>query len=545
MAQSTKVQVGNFLTLAAIILIVFWLWQPFDLRHTGWYEEWVLYWVYYSAPIAAGLVGASRYLSPLSFILSYLLVDTSFVGMNLVLAGIFIFKAVLTYTNLRLLLGMRAFAFATAVLLMIYPLDIGTSSTSPMFHQMSLVCYLMAAFFMLRASVTHRRRDRAAMSLFLIMSLLQSEAVLPLLLITPLAFWWKLRRDADQAKRLTVGWYRATAISVGLFLLTALPLMLLQAGYQTRLLISADELDFANVVGPYLLMFGRGFALSWLEALKTFQTSAHFRLPALVIAGITMIVSWLHLRWQTEPAPRWHRYALLIASGAIMACLGFLPFAVTSLRFSMHRVFYFASLGMAITLAALVFLLATRMRYQRLAATLSIGVLTFFAALYSLGCAQLFVQIGEYQQSLIAQVIRQAPQLSEPVTILFTKDPAVDMSSVQQRFYAPRGLGAALNLIYGDVPGKVTQLIECSPQFGAQVTCDFRDDGVYIEAQNAAPILVPYNTLLLFQFSPSGELVLLREFPVSQGQYQPDSFIVESELPSRAPLFLPAVMGQP
>ena len=501
-----------------ISLFVAALWLPFGLKTTGLMEEWLSY-NNYERPAPTDrnedanfltLSGDQR-LRPLqdtSAAFAHLLTPDSFVGLNLVQIVSIIVKGMALYLLLtKLMPRQRFFALTAALLLVVFPADQGIFTFRGVHIHGAVALYLFAVYFMLRAWDRLRLPTVLMMVASAVASIFIYEIGYPLVMLTPLLLLIKLGEPEFRKRFVRLGliWYAAPILTL---LYTALTLGT-GPTYQSWV-IQHSGINQTSVLGEMaqavVNAYVQHFAGGWLDALRLIGANARFMLLAALLTLTALGVGWRLAREDGETALR--RFLWLIVIGLAAVFLGYSLFLLTPYRELKWRVFLYSSIGGAICVASLCYLLSRRSRL--LYAVLS-GVLLFVATVGALHQQQYYVSLSQNEQTLLQGVIAQVPQ----------PDPSVPVVVVDEtgHYHDNWSLGASylltssLQYIYQNY---TLQFVLCS--YGADghfavlpellEQCQFGASGVTLDQSGQPVAIYPYDQMIILRHTDAATTLL-------------------------------------
>lgn len=437
-----------FVTIAVIVLV---LWLPFGFKTTGIYEEWAildrlnsgqqLFFVGTDTPLRGhGL----RPLTFAPFALGYALTPDSFVGYNVLQIVFFIGKGVVAYLILDALLSNRLFAFAAAILFMVHPADSGLFTLRGLAVHASILLYLISVYLLL---VYWKNSRWWAILLALVCSiscLFIYEVFYPAVAFTPLLLVWLNRGFNKRVIRVSVVWYLAPLVTV-VYSLIMLQLMEHDDVYQFAVLnIDTDSnFNLREIFRGAVFAYRRSLIDSWLGLRLS-------PLYLLLAAGLSALVFFVVRRFNVRVFSL-REYSTLLLFGFITIFLGIAPYLVLSIyRYETWRTYYLASLGAAVFLTALVYLLS---RGNRLIFSGVMSGIIGVALLHGFNQHGYYADLSLNQQHFLAQMVAKLPQIEGEKTILIINE--TGLFTDQWTLTLPQTLSSAFSYLYDNPNLKV------------------------------------------------------------------------------------------
>ena len=288
-------QAGDFAAVGAFAAFVLLLYLPFGFDSIGHWEEWHVFAYYEGGPFFVfASEMASRFYSTAPHALAYLISSESFVGYHLVHYALFVAKLVLFYGILRQLRVMPLYAFLTAVLFMVYPVNSALMSLRSLPLNFSICSLLAAVYFMLQYIKRPDRLTLAAVWLALLYNVASNETGYAIILVVPLLWWLRCRRLTWRNLNLTAIWYLFPAFKLALLLM----LQLTNRGYYRGpgLDAAADAQEAATSIPDMLLqvlsaVYRHAFFDGWRDA---FAALEHNRWWPETLAALLIVaaVAW-------------------------------------------------------------------------------------------------------------------------------------------------------------------------------------------------------------------------------------------------------------
>lgn len=539
--DSPKTQIAVFpmwlVMMLGLLLLALASWGPFGLRTTGLVEEWSYYRLFDAGQsfLRADflMTQPNRVFVLLSYAIGYWLTPDSFVGLNIVHILWFLGKGLLFYAILRRLIPNNPLlAVVAALLFVIYPADTGLFEVRVASYHAAICFYLAAVYLLILYWQRPSLLTLAVMAAMQVLCLGTYETAFPLIAATPLVLVWLERRISRRVLRVAGVWYFISGM-MAIWILSLIrsdsyqTILLQQSGTNTRL-VRDMMFNFARA-------YYRSFIEGWLDAIQSINIgSAAIALAASLIIGLAL---WLSARSRPKNAQGASttsdkHYLILIAAGLVILGLGFAPFLPFPQRSVNERVFLFSSIGAALSLGTVIFLISRLFRWQRTIFITASSALIGIAMLGALNQHQVVVDLSLTEQQLLAEIIKQVPQL-KPGALLLVIDEKDRLYHTEMTFGAnstPVHFIDALRYLYGDP--KMNAFL-CYPQLDPWKTrslnCAFKAEGIVILAQGKPIQTYPYEQVVIVRYNQWGNIAVANNVPdeyidgpVSQAQtYDP------------------------
>jgi hypothetical protein len=229
----------------------------------------------------------------------------------------------------------------------------------------------------------------------------------------------------------------------------------------------------------------------------------------MVPVAIVTLIAWTHLRHPERGRLKheWRKYGLLLLAGLAIMLFGFVPYLPTVFRDSTWRVFYLSSVGAALYVSTLIYLLSHIHRLLSLASAMILVAVAFCGGLLQ----DRHLADASYRlQMVLGSIVQQAPDIEATTTILLVDEAGIYQGINQ---YTTGGansvsLAKALSYIYGH------PIYAQSCGFGSNEICDFTPSGVIVKTPsvpNDDEDLIPYEDMVVFQSTWSGKVELMNE----------------------------------
>ena len=534
----------------ALFGLVIVLWSPFGLKITGIMEEWmVLHSVESGIPsdrnedyamfVTTG-VQRMRPLVGVAPIIGYDLSPDSFVGFNLVMMALFVGKGIALYLILRKLVpNNRVFALFVALLFVVYPADSGLFTFRAISIHLAVFWYLFGVYLFLVYFKSGQRWALISAWLALIGSLWIYEVAYLLIGLTPILLIWLEGHLNRRVIRATLLLYIAPLLA----LLYVAIVFTQGASYQSWVL-QRSGLNQPSVISEMLTSlynaYFRHFAEGWVQAIN--QIGTPYLALTLVTVILVLTAGRLMIRQGRATDDRKRRYWLLALLGFAVVGIGYAPFLITPYRQLDWRVYYYSSIGGAICVGSLTYLLIL---YTHMRPVVFVGIMSMLVGLgtlRSLNQHQYYADLGISQQELLRGIVEQVPHLKSEAPLV-----VVDETG---RYNNNWTLGAsylltyALRYLYSDYQ---LNAILCSfdPKLGQFVAlpeqdeqCTFTSEGVTVKDAGSQTDDYLYQQMVLIRYSADGAQLLQRipssYLPASaETVYNPNQFIDQTASPPR------------
>ncbi len=576
------------LSAAGLLLTIVVLWLPTGWRSPDNWDVW-----YYIRQFDQGetlLFHPSFPTRPLNInILAYVIDPTSFLGFNLVLAGLLLIRGALTITIVSLLLrGQHTISFLCGVLSVVYPADSGMFYLSALNIHVSVVFLELAVFLLLLHWKTVSGWALAGALVALTATLGVYEAGLPLIIAAPLLLWWIERRFSRRLFAVSAIWLILAAV---VFALLLIAVRTGAAAYQSSIVAGASL--------PSQLVFGTLFAYSQTLQSGFADGASQIMLangaPALlglaIVAGVGCSAMLWRL-WRTDGRPETARRSAggLAAIGILAIPLGYLVYMPTFLFFVAFRTMYFTSWVAAIALGCgLYAIIAQPVRWRVLvlaalaaavlllrgslsllgradasgflplallalavivlsiaprpwALVLPAGLLFGVSMLYQLEQHRVLDRAGRSQTAQLAQIVQQAPEITPGTLVLLLNQTgpvprgATPLNITPANFVFSDLFDNALNVIYRGADLEGRQCNRYSFDVG-EPDCVFTPEGVWTPDPQSAWVFTSggqrfaYDRVIAFTIDNDGTVTLQQRIPaeyagdVDTSAYQPDALI--------------------
>ncbi len=487
----------RWLILAVLLGLAILLWLPFRFNVGFSGDEWYFY---YHSSYTALWGQPSRPLIALPNVIAYGLSPGSFLGFNVMLTLVVFLRGALTYTIMRQIKLGRTFAFLTAALAMAIPADMGTYYMGAVAVYSSSVFYLLAVVVFLAYWKTRRLIFLILMINLQMLCLGIYEATYPLILVTPLLLLILHRRINRRLIMTAILWYLIPALNVLRYalLVSNQPEAL---GYQGGLL----DLDVGRMISGTWGIFQRHFIDGWLPTRFAFDASF---IPFALIAAAIVFVAVLRLSRPPTDVPMNRQTLLVIAiTGIIILLLSVAIYIPTNARTDHLRTYYTSVIGAALTIVALLTLIASN-RWV---------VAALVAGLCALGTLRLleqgadFQRRSEAQQTILLNALDIAPDIAAWSGVIVLDETPNQLMT--QRFMSAWTIQTTFQLIYAD-PTLLVVICPAEPNaLNDSPRCLFEADGARVQSDDLFVWTRRYDELVLMRYTASGELRLERALP--------------------------------
>lgn len=541
-----------FITLALLAVL---LWLPFGLQVGYYADEWTV-----MADIQSGafLTGSVRPFELLTWFMAYHLTPDSFLGLNLLMLVMIAAKAIAAYLLLTELSLNRLYAFGAAALLLLYPVDGGVFYMGSISIHTSAFLVLISLWMLARFWRSGRWWWWLPISLTSALCLGMYEGVFPLFLLAPLMLVYLQGRISRRLVVVSVVWF-ILPLLFGLRIIATLNTPVATSSYQAMLF--ADDNSFGTITGS--LWRANRFTVvdGWVNA--ALQTAAPTgwsglrNLPKNILANpylgwvllgmmLIAVTAVILTRQMQATIPSTKRLLLFLGVSPLIITLGFLLYSLTNLRDLNLRTLLYASVGGALLMTTVLWLVG------RLARRPALIFITGLLILCGVGLSSLLFQhqhyaiVGRMQIPFMQTLVSTAPQIKPDTTlVIIDETPERLLSSTfnQLSLY----LEGVSRVIYAD--SSLTAVI-CYPdnaqpwgQFNEQ--CRFDDSGLSLLFDDVPYWSRGYDQLAIFRYTGVGSLQLqpdIRPYttaPQAASLYQPTAHIAIGEpLPIRAQTML-------
>lgn len=398
-------------------VLVFYL--PFGFDSSGHWEEWIIHGYLEGGTLSFYVTEAvSRPFVMIPHTLAYLISSESFVGYHLVNFLQYAGRMALLYVILRQLGVAPLYAFLTAILFLVYPVNDALMTLRRLPKNFSVLTLLLSTALFLDYCKNPRRLTLLGLWLGLLFSVNSNETGYAVILVVPPLVWLRDRQFGWRRLNLSVIWYIVPAIK-----LASVILLLANARdfYQSGMLSAASNSHepaasiFDTMLEALAIVFPQTFVHGWQEALATLDANQWW-LPTMVILAIVGGVAWYLTRQNWDaPAPTRSQLVLSLLAGLalVLAAVGVLMW-LPLYRNDPWRMYLLVPIGASISAFSLLRLLASPLRDNR---RRNVAVVVAFLLIMTPAVARLFIQHHGFDQSarakahVLHQVLTIAPRL--------------------------------------------------------------------------------------------------------------------------------------
>ncbi|MFN8451164.1 MAG: hypothetical protein U0521_21935 [Anaerolineae bacterium] len=289
--------------------------------------------------------------------------------------------------------------------------------------------------------------------------------------------------------------------------------------------------DILNeMIASLLTAYDRHFFSGWTEALG--QIGTPYLALAVVAALGAFEVGWLMKRAPADEPRR--RYWMLALIGFSVIGLGYAMFLISTNRQLDWHVYYYSSIGGAICVGSLVYLLTL---YARLPRAVFVGIMSLLiglATLHALNQHAHYADIALKQQRLLHDVVEQAPQIADDATLVVVDETGryVDNWSLGASYLVRYALGyvydnatlSALLCSFDPADGKFVPLPE------QQELCTFTPEGISLTLAGEESGFYPYDRIVVVRYTANGAELLANLPPnylrtMVQAVYNPFEYV--------------------
>jgi hypothetical protein len=513
---------------------------------TGLIEDWTFYKGFDNS---AGILVPGQPNRPflaLIYKLGYTITPDSFIGLNILHGLVLIAKGLLFYAVLRRCLpGVASLPVcaASAILLMLYPADTGLVNSRYASYQVAVTAYLAAVLalqcYWTRPSAT----SLLAMQGALLLSLGTYEAGLPLIVATPFVIAWAKGAQGMRFRRIAVIWYPIPVLAACALLFT-LTLHNTYVSGLTRLQPEHGVARWIVYAKSVVHAFWRTICGGWVEAWGNaagfwdWPYLTDFAIGIAAFLALVACMAWSRASGSASSSEQTRRVVGAAIVGLLMLGLGFLPFVPTPHRWIFERTMMFASLGGVLAIVCLAWLvIAIVARSPRLFAIV-VAVATGVSVASAVAQRDEIARYSFKEQRILSALAQQVPVWT-PNLPLLVLDPERQFT-VEKMFAGSTGhFGDAVRYLYRQ---DAIPVYLCYPDGRALGTyfegCVFDTRGVTTLVQGRPATWLPLDRLLVFEYTPTGDLRLLRQVPESYlttgGEtYRPERWLNPGPPPAR------------
>lgn len=463
--------------------------------------------------------------------LAYRLFDLNFDAYFLVFPIVYGLNATLLWRSLhRMLPSQPWLAFSSALLFLVYPADATRTDMTMLMIGQSMLFFLLAVYLLLLFD-DHPDWSPAwwaALPVLILTCLLSYEQVITLVPFIPALLF--LRRSPSPRKR-SIALAAVWEAGIGLLILWRVYFALFSSYGMHHWGGGRPDLHFGHLLTSYFTWVRIGLLDSWLWGITLIRGTLRLRTPesrvyplwlVAVIFVVVLTVGWLLIRaWQqrrqkTESPPTSDLRAMgaVFTAGVLITLLTTitapLAFEAPLSGFSAESRFHnFPSLGMALMLAALIFLFARliaraaarvspRLRISPpILGWLAAAGITTFGVIWQMSITDYWQQTRwAFRANLWREIAAEAPGIEPDTFVVFVNPPQP---------WVLRGIvydSSMLQLLYDDAT-----LYGNSVGHDPGITSDiiFQPDHLEAAFRNEAPLRFNYDQVLFIQLSEDGE----------------------------------------
>ncbi|MCY3833524.1 MAG: hypothetical protein OXG85_10940 [Chloroflexi bacterium] len=409
-------------------LLVFYL--PFGFDSSGHWEEWIIHGYLEGGTLSFYVTEAvSRPFVMIPHTLAYLISSESFFGHHLVNFLQYAGRMALLYVILRQLGVAPSYAFLTAILFMVYPVNDALMTLRRLPKNFSVLTLLLSTALFIDYCKNPRRLTLLGIWLGLLFSVNSNETGYAMILVVPPLLWLRDRKFSRRRLNLSVIWYIVPAIK-----LASLILLLANARdfYQSGMLSAAPDSQapaasvFDTMLEALSIVFPQTFIHGWQEALATLGANQWW-LPSFVILAAVGCIAWVLTRHDLDkPAPTLSQLGLSLLAGLalVLAAVGVLMW-LPLYRNDPWRMYLLVPIGAAISAFSLLLLLASPLRDRR---RRDFMLVVACLLIFTPAIARLFNQHHGFVESahakaqVLHQVLTIAPRLEANTQLVIVTD---------------------------------------------------------------------------------------------------------------------------
>ena len=406
----------DYLAIGGCAFVVLLLYLPFGFDSIAQLESWFVPLHFEGGSTSFHPESFGRFLLRVPYALAIIIDSESFVGFHLVHYALLTAKMALLYAILRQLNVRTLYAFLTAVLFMVYPVNSALLSLRSLGINNNMFWLLLATYSALDYLKHPRRLTFVGLLLALVMNVASYEAALVLIFVLPLFLWLRSSRLCWRNANLTIYWYLAPVFKIAyiiILFLTDRPFYesgSLGAGAGSGFLPANV---FETVVQVISRVYPQTFLYGWQQALTALGQNMWW-LPTISALAVVGGLAVYFARRDKTVAPPIRKIGMSLMGGLffIMPAIG------TLMWFPFYnsgdwRIYFYVSIGAAIVILSLVMLLTARLKRQRLrdAVVIALVLLLMLPAI-----SRLFAQHNQLIHSadekakILYQILVRAPR---------------------------------------------------------------------------------------------------------------------------------------
>lgn len=569
------------LVLVGLLTLIIILWLPFGLRRPDNSDTW-----FFITGLDHGDLSnfftSSRPLTPIPWMIAYLLDPNSFLGHNLVLIGLLLSKGLLSCAVVyRLLRGQLTIAFLCGVLSIVYPADIGVLWITALNIQFSMVLYLLALYLLLIYWTSNRLWALVGSLIAIIVQIGVYEAGIPFIFVTPFFLLWYDQRFTRRLITVSAAWY----IIAGAGFLISIFALRSQAGDYQRSLLVLNDIPVRFLKGIYNV-YSQIFHHGLIEAMNLIlrvlkgEVAVWFLALAAIAGSVTGFIAH-HLQQREIMTPVPYRLGRLVVMCFLFVLPGYMLYIPTKLLGDPQRTLYWSSWAATLVLACGFSVLAELTSKRRLmiliiiflvqveltiftpdlfpaviglgiiilclsslpkcyAHTMTVSFIVSIGTLFCLDQHAFYYKTGHNQLKELQDIVQQIRQVPSDTLILLTYEGDPDARYSYLGYFGHSSfLATAIRVIY---PDSNLQARICSKN---TEDCVFTPQGVRVSSMWNSRELYTYDKVIFFIVPPDGKVTLQSEIPlkyrgqINTADYQPELLIDRNApLPPRMITFL-------
>ena len=375
-ARRRPVSRADIVAATGCCLVVLALYLPFDMRSPPQLEYWVIRNYHHGGdPHYFGIEYVSRPFATAPFALATLLDPESFLGLHITHMLVHAGRLLAFYCILRQLSAAPLYAFLTAILFMVYPVNDMMLSARSLLPNAILLMLLAATGFMLAFMRKPRRLALAGIWLMLLLNVFAFEAAFALIAAVPLLWLWR-SGWTPRKFNLTAIWMLPPLAKLAWF---ALLIANNHEFYNSGLLSEgrgSEAAGLANLGAIFETLLGiypHNFISGWRDALASMAQTHWLPLTALMLA-LAGGIAWVLAR-EEPPAPTTRQLVLSLGCGVmLMAAAAGVMIWLPYYRGDMWRLHQYVPLGASIVIICAALLLTARIRRAQIRNTVVIAI---------------------------------------------------------------------------------------------------------------------------------------------------------------------------
>jgi hypothetical protein len=488
-------RISSLIVILTLFCIVLILWLPFNLESGITGDAWIFFMQADEGDMFSQ-VSPLRLFIPVPWIIAQVLSPGEFAGINLVALFLIFGKSWLVFLLLTRLNTPRLFAFASAVLVIVIPVDQGIFYLGALAIHFAVFTFLLALLFFVEFYRTKRIYFLAGMALAQLFSVATYEVGYPLILLSP-ALLLLIEPKIDKAFiRTSTLWYMVPVLNAVWYLSIAIAFP--RAVFYQSGLLQAD-LSIIAIVESLFGIYQRHL-LEWLVPAYTIGRS---EILLAVIVAIFVISALIILSIDDKRTSSINfRPGLFILLGMIVIAGGVAVYLPSSLRDATVRTYYYSSIGAAVVFTALAFSISYRLTSKTSVYMVLIAIITV------IGLSHLFMQHRDYvrqseqQKSMLLNFLLALPKVHPESSILIIDD-SQDRSLIHT-ITSPFYLEYMVPALYADY--SIASILCSAEEVGTEDRhrCRFSDDGFTAPSVRLFTLNSPYNQLITVRYNEDG-----------------------------------------